>query len=633
MLKKVLCGIIAGLMLLQTSFTVGAVDYGTEYKSQPNKVYAQKFKDVTESHWAFEYISEMSERGVLAGYPNGYFYPENNVTRAEFAKIMCLAGGIRIENIYLSEFEDVNTYDWFLPYVEAGKYYLSGYSTMGMKMYYPDDNALREDIAVALVKLKGYSTVGADESILKAMFTDWQSISTDGRKYVAVALENGLISGYEDNTFRGQNSITRAEAATLLWRAYQYGNENKIFDVAETEKPKVEVKQEQSVIAERTETPKPEKQKTYDYSIELNSSKLTVDEGEDASLKIVLTDEDPTGVDYSMFETNCEITEKEISGNKGTVTVKLNTDTPGKQDFTFSYKEKSKKFTLVVNEVQKYTWKVETIVSNVDFVHTKSYNDGSYDHSYNMVEAKDGVLYSDGMNVYLANGDKNKDIFCLDDFEWQGGETSKKDTLTQSIVGYAYNFNDDNIYAIINQRCGDYISILYNITKDEIICQFNPKSLGKILGFYSDGTVETTQGKILQNGTLIDENYSSYHNINWVYDNNLFLYEYNSCEGPFMWYELKKLDLSTNSFKDIDADTDDNFDVASCATGCLYVLRNKTISKLDTNGDSEDMLSFEQVRVDDGKKISSFGGMVVDLEENIYFYDDDYKCIRKISRI
>ena len=69
-----------------------------------------------------------------------------------------------------------------------------------------------------------------DLSILKTMFTDWQSISTGAQKYVAVAVEKGLISGYEDNTFRGQSGITRAETATLLWRAYQYGNGNKDFE-------------------------------------------------------------------------------------------------------------------------------------------------------------------------------------------------------------------------------------------------------------------------------------------------------------------------------------------------------------------------------------------------------------------
>ena len=110
--------------------------------------------------------------------------------------------------------------------------------------------ALREDIAVALVKLKGYDTSLFDESILKAMFTDWQSISEGARKYVAIAVEQGLISGYDDNTFKGQSSITRAEAATLLWRAYQYDSDNKVFEPEDVELP--------------TETEKPIEQETIE---------------------------------------------------------------------------------------------------------------------------------------------------------------------------------------------------------------------------------------------------------------------------------------------------------------------------------------------------------------------------------
>ncbi|MDY5626925.1 MAG: S-layer homology domain-containing protein, partial [Clostridia bacterium] len=228
--KSVVCVLLVCAMMSVTVFASGVVDYGVEYTNQPTQSYSQTFKDVNKNYWAFNYIEEMVSRGVLSGYPNGCYYPENYVTRAEFAKIMCVAAGLSINEVYSTSFADVSYDEWYAPYIETGKYYLSGYTSNGANYYHPDDIALREDIAVALVKLKGYSTVGADESILKAMFTDWQSISADARKYVAAALENGLVSGYEDNTFRGQDSITRAEAATLLWRAYQYGNGNKMFD-------------------------------------------------------------------------------------------------------------------------------------------------------------------------------------------------------------------------------------------------------------------------------------------------------------------------------------------------------------------------------------------------------------------
>ena len=82
-------------MMLSTILQVFAevVYYGDELTNMPSKTYEQKFNDVTKFHWAFDYISEMSDRKVLSGYPDGNFYPEKNVTRAEFAKIMTCAAG------------------------------------------------------------------------------------------------------------------------------------------------------------------------------------------------------------------------------------------------------------------------------------------------------------------------------------------------------------------------------------------------------------------------------------------------------------------------------------------------------------------------------------------------------------
>ena len=257
---KKLAALLTAITLVATTVFAAPVNYGAELTNQPTKSYSQTFKDVPKSYWAFSYISEMVSRGVLSGYPDGYFYPENNITRAEFAKIMTCAAGLTIDEKAGTNYDDVIWDDWSVPYIEAAKYYLSGYTTPDGSIYYfPDDLALREDIAVALVKLKGYSTIGYDLSILQAMFTDWQSISEGARKYVSVAIDQGLISGYDDRTFRGQQGITRAEAATLLWRAYQYGNGNKSFELVPEviEKPntaKDDVKEE--VKKPTKETPK-----------------------------------------------------------------------------------------------------------------------------------------------------------------------------------------------------------------------------------------------------------------------------------------------------------------------------------------------------------------------------------------
>ena len=46
------------------------------------------FKDVDESHWAYEAIKELSDDGILVGYDDGTFKPEEPVTRAEMCEII-----------------------------------------------------------------------------------------------------------------------------------------------------------------------------------------------------------------------------------------------------------------------------------------------------------------------------------------------------------------------------------------------------------------------------------------------------------------------------------------------------------------------------------------------------------------
>lgn len=212
---KKLTSIIVTLAML---FSIAAAAFAAE------KEYPQRFWDVPKDHWAFTYIAELVNRGVLAGYEDGSFQPDNTVTRSEWAKIMVLAAGLQPDDneVY---FADMSNH-WANIYVNSAKDYLAAYADGSFK---PDQAAVREDVTVSMVKLKGYDISRADYSQLNP-FTDTASISNSLKQYVAVAIEKGLITGFEDNTFRGQDTLTRAEAATLLWRAFQYGNDNKVVD-------------------------------------------------------------------------------------------------------------------------------------------------------------------------------------------------------------------------------------------------------------------------------------------------------------------------------------------------------------------------------------------------------------------
>lgn len=208
-MKKIVCLIAAILLLAQGAYAKDASDY------------PQKFWDVSKDHWAFVYIADLADRGVINGYEDGSFKPSKTVTRAEWSKIMVDAAGVQVsdDNVYFTDMAN----HWANEYINAAKNYLTGYTDGS---YRPDQAATREDVTVAMVRLKGYDLSEVDYSNL-SKFTDVDSISNAAKGYVSVALQNNLISGFEDNTFRGQDTLTRAEAATLLYRAFQHGNADK----------------------------------------------------------------------------------------------------------------------------------------------------------------------------------------------------------------------------------------------------------------------------------------------------------------------------------------------------------------------------------------------------------------------
>lgn len=105
-------------------------------------------------------------------------------------------------------------------YIEVSKNYLTGYLLPNGKYYFePDMYATREDIAVALVKALGYEIGNIDKYRYSRIgFRDFDKVSPKLSKYIVIAVENGLIKGYPDNTFKPQKPLTRAESVQLFYR-------------------------------------------------------------------------------------------------------------------------------------------------------------------------------------------------------------------------------------------------------------------------------------------------------------------------------------------------------------------------------------------------------------------------------
>ncbi|MGE5417766.1 MAG: S-layer homology domain-containing protein, partial [Acidobacteriota bacterium] len=120
----------------------------------------QSFTDVPNDYWAKDAIKAMVDRGILSGYTDGSFKPDQEITRAEFARIMVVSLRLPLKTSAKASFQDVSTSSWAYPYVETAKYYLTGFRYTDGDYFEPNSPAVREDMAVALVKALGYA---ADE--------------------------------------------------------------------------------------------------------------------------------------------------------------------------------------------------------------------------------------------------------------------------------------------------------------------------------------------------------------------------------------------------------------------------------------------------------------------------------------
>ncbi|MCR8745465.1 N-acetylmuramoyl-L-alanine amidase [Romboutsia lituseburensis] len=170
-----------------------------------------KFIDIN-YHWAKDAILKFAAKGYIGGYSDDTFRPENYITRAEFVKIVNGVFGLKQFNESKKlKFNDIKTSAWYYNDVcigvEAG--YINGYED---NTFRPNGKITRQEAASIVAKITKLVGDG------KLDFVDNNKISPWARASVDALSDNKIMGGYEDNTFRPQNSITRAEAVSTLER-------------------------------------------------------------------------------------------------------------------------------------------------------------------------------------------------------------------------------------------------------------------------------------------------------------------------------------------------------------------------------------------------------------------------------
>ncbi|KFI34921.1 hypothetical protein HX99_07080, partial [Peptococcaceae bacterium SCADC1_2_3] len=175
------------------------------------------YSDVPENYWAAGVIKELCEKGILDGYPDGTFRPRNDITRAEFTKIIAVALGLAEEDPATPTFKDVAPGDWYYGVVEAAAKadLVKGY---GKGLFKPNAKITREEITAILIRALGKQDEAAANANTMTSFKDDGDIASWARGSVVVAFNEGLIKGYPNGTFGPKKNAIRAEVCAMVSR-------------------------------------------------------------------------------------------------------------------------------------------------------------------------------------------------------------------------------------------------------------------------------------------------------------------------------------------------------------------------------------------------------------------------------
>ncbi|MBR3934335.1 MAG: S-layer homology domain-containing protein [Clostridia bacterium] len=166
----------------------------------------------TADHFAKDEIAYLSENGIINGYTDNSFKPDNSISRAEFAAIVFRAFEIAKANSDYA-YADVSADDWYFEAVSA----LSelGIITGDGNGFNPDSRITRQDASVILGRLLKLKNVNAEKA--NEELSDMPTVSDYAKESVEMLNAKGIIKGY-NGMFRPLDEITRGETAIVIYR-------------------------------------------------------------------------------------------------------------------------------------------------------------------------------------------------------------------------------------------------------------------------------------------------------------------------------------------------------------------------------------------------------------------------------
>lgn len=175
---------------------------------------ASTFPDIPQDAWYSTSVAKAEAYGIVSGYADGQFHPQDAVTRSQFVQILYNRYGNGFSGTN-SGFRDVDPAAWYATAVtwasEAGL--VNG---VGNRQFAPREELTREQLAVILYGAVGRPAVSANKQLSK--YLDYKDVSSWARDGMAWCVSKGVLQGTTATSLDPGKTTTRAEAATIIVR-------------------------------------------------------------------------------------------------------------------------------------------------------------------------------------------------------------------------------------------------------------------------------------------------------------------------------------------------------------------------------------------------------------------------------
>ena len=202
------------LFLASSAFAVAVASVSIPIQAEAA---TKTFKDVSNKSAYYKEISEIASKGIILGYEDGTFKPNELITRKHAAAL--LARAFKPEGKPTPEFTDVSPKNAY--YEDLVHAVANGWLEAPNGKVRPNDTITRGEMAIALTRAAKL-TNGTDHGL--------KDVSAKYEQAIRVLAKSNITTGYEDKTFRENQGLSRAHYAVFMYRSMNYKEEGKEND-------------------------------------------------------------------------------------------------------------------------------------------------------------------------------------------------------------------------------------------------------------------------------------------------------------------------------------------------------------------------------------------------------------------